>query len=482
MKIYLKGIENKYEIEKLVRIFLPFEKVEFCETLTDDVNCSLIVTYGEEVNFLAKLNIMGKSASFQNSYKPSTPKLTERRAAATLYECFCKITGYSSRWGILTGIRPAKLYSNILNENNEEYADNYFLEELKVTKPKLDLLKQTNKSEEDIINGSTDKSFSLYVGIPFCPSRCSYCSFVSHSVESANALIPKYVEMLLKEIEYTGNIAKQLKLKLETVYIGGGTPTTLNAEQLSQVMGAISSNFNLSTCREYTVEAGRPDTVTADKLKSILLGGATRISINPQTANDNVLKAISRRHTFEDTKNAFHLAREIGFNNINMDLIAGLPSDDYESFCHSVEELIKLGPESITIHTLCMKRSSTLTLKEDFERLRFGEETSKMLDFSKQRLESQNYKPYYMYRQSKMVGNLENVGYAKPGYEGLYNVYIMDETHTILSCGASAVTKLRRNNPTEIERIFNFKYPYEYINDFSEQIKRKEKIIEFYNK
>ena len=480
MKIYLKGIDNRYEIEKLVRIFLPFEKVEFCDNIAPDTDCVLTVTEGEKVQFNASLSMFGKTKESKKEYGKASAKLTERRAAAVLYDCFCSITGYSSRWGILTGIRPAKLYSNILKGSDEAAADNYFLNELRVSKPKLDLLKQTRIGEEEIINKSGDKSFSLYVGIPFCPSRCSYCSFVSHSVESAKVLIPTYVDMLVREIEYTGKIAKDLGLKLETVYIGGGTPTTLSAEQLGAVMTAISNNFDLSTISEYTVEAGRPDTVTRDKLISIKAGGATRISINPQTSNDEVLKAISRPHTFLDIKNAFYMARELGFNNINMDLIAGLPQDNYESFCHSVDDIIALCPESVTVHTLCMKRSSTLTKEADFERLKYGEETSQMLDYSKRQLEKHEYLPYYMYRQSKMVGNLENVGYSKAGYEGLYNVYIMDETHTILSCGASAVTKLRRNNPTYIERIFNFKYPYEYINNFEEQLKRKEKIFEFY--
>ena len=480
MKIYLKGIYNKYEIEKLVRIFLPFEKVEFVDTPTPDINCEIIVTDSTSVEIYSKLSIFGKSASRKKTFPKSNAKLLERRTAAALYDCFCEITDYSSRWGILTGIRPAKLYSSILKSNDETFADNYFLDELRVSPQKLGLLKQTQAGEEEIINKSTDKSFSLYVGIPFCPSRCSYCSFVSHSVEKAQMLIPQYIEMLIKEIKYTGEIAKKCGLKLETVYIGGGTPTTLEPEQIEAVMTAIKENFDLSTSIEYTVEAGRPDTVTKEKLESIMKGGATRISINPQTSNDSVLEAISRRHTFEDTKSAFNLARSLEFNNINMDLIAGLPTDNYESFCRSVEDIIALCPESVTIHTLCMKRSSTLTKEADFERLKFGEETSLMLDFAKLRLEKEEFWPYYMYRQSKMVGNLENVGYSKKGFEGLYNVYIMDETHTILSCGASAVTKLRSHNPDKIERIFNFKYPYEYINQFDEQMKRKDKILEFF--
>ena len=233
---------------------------------------------------------------------------------------------------------------------------------------------------------------------------------------------------------------------------------------------------------EYTVEAGRSDTITKEKLLAIKQGGATRISINPQTMNDKVLEIIGRRHTANDTVSAFKLSRECGFDNINMDLIAGLLGDDFESFKNTVKSVVKLNPESVTVHSLSMKRASNLTKNGDFPEIEMGKTASDMVDFAYNYLCENEILPYYMYRQSKTVGNLENVGYAKKGFECLYNVYIMDETHSILACGASAVTKLREPNGDKIERIFNFKYPYEYISRFSEICDRKQGITEFYNK
>jgi oxygen-independent coproporphyrinogen-3 oxidase len=246
-------------------------------------------------------------------------------------------------------------------------------------------------------------------------------------------------------------------------------------------MQTVSDNFNLENVLEYTVDAGRPDTITKEKLLAIKQGGATRISINPQTINDKVLEIIGRRHTANDTVSAFKLSRECGFDNINMDLIAGLLGDDFESFKNTVKSVVKLNPESVTVHSLSMKRASNLTINGDFPEIEMGKTASDMVDFAYNYLCENEILPYYMYRQSKTVGNLENVGYAKKGYEGLYNVYIMDETHTILACGASAVTKLKSNKTGQIERIFNFKYPYEYISNFNEILNRKSKIKEFYS-
>ena len=481
MKIYIEGHSFRYEIEKLCQIFLPFEKLEFIQE--KDHADTLVICSGEEnLKLFVSLSLDGKTVSKEKNIIFTENRETERELAVLLYNCFVEITGYSSRWGILTGVRPAKLFAKLQSEIGYDKAREYFMDKLLVSKQKTELCKSAVEGEEAIINLSKKDSFSLYIGIPFCPSRCSYCSFVSHSVEQAKKLIPEYLELLCEEIKCTGEIAKKCNLKLETVYIGGGTPTTLFSEQLEKLMNAVKQNFNLNEIREYTVEAGRPDTITPEKLKAIKNGGATRISINPQTMNNMVLENIGRRHTAEETIDAFNLARKAGFNNINMDLIAGLPGDTFESFKNTLAEIKKLDPESITIHTLCLKRSSTMNVKGEYPQLKIGEEASKMLDFGKEELEKSGLYPYYMYRQSKMVGNLENVGYSKIGYEGLYNVYIMDETHTILACGASAVTKLRKFGYNCIERIYNFKYPYEYINRFQEQILRKEKILEFYGK
>ena len=479
MKIFISGHKFNYETEKLCRIFLPFEKFEFVEDNKEECDIGVILSKGNEYNMVAFLNLLGKECVKEKNTQPLSDKECERELAVLLYNCFCELTGYKSSWGILTGVRPAKLYSALQKQNGVEFADKYFLEKLLVSPKKLELAKACNKGEAAITSLSKEKSFSLYIGIPFCPSRCSYCSFVSHSVEQAKKLIPEYVEYLCREIEYTGKIAKDLELRLETIYIGGATPTSLTAEQLTKIMDSVKKNFNLNYLREYTVEAGRPDTVTYEKLLAIKNGGADRVSINPQTMNDNVLETIGRKHTVKQTEEALALAKEIGFKNINMDLIAGLPSDSLESFKNTVDRVVDMDPESITIHTLCLKRSATLN-GGDLSWLKDGDTASNMVDYAKEKLEKAEYYPYYMYRQSKMVGNLENVGYSKVGYEGLYNVYIMDETHSILACGATAVTKLRKYNDSVIERIYNFKYPYEYISRFEEQMARKERIYSFY--
>lgn len=293
-------------------------------------------------------------------------------------------------------------------------------------------------------------------------------------------LVDPYADLLCEEIKLTAEIANKLGLRLETVYFGGGTPTTLSAEQLSKVIGTVNGNFNMSACREFTVEAGRPDTITAEKLKALKENNVDRISINPQTLNDDVLREIGRKHTVQQFFDAFALARKCGFTNINTDLIAGLPTDTYESFKNSVDGILALDAECITVHTLSMKRSSTLTEKGVTIDREGAETTRKMLEYNQNELLKKNYIPYYLYRQSRMAGNLENVGWSKKGYESIYNVYVMDETHTILGCGSGAVTKLKRNNPDYLERIFNFKYPYEYIDRFEEMIKRKNAISAFY--
>ena len=337
------------------------------------------------------------------------------------------------------------------------------------------------KHENEIISLSKDNSFSLYISIPFCPTRCSYCSFVSHSVnsQSAKKLVEPYVELLCKELEETGRIAKELNLRLETVYFGGGTPTTLSAEQLEKLFKTVESNFDLTHLREYTVEAGRPDTVTKEKLFAIKNAGATRISINPQTFSDEVLETIGRNHNSQQTIDAYKLACDCGFDNINMDLIAGLPNDTVSSFKNSVDTAVKLGAQNITVHSLAMKTASYMAGNRE-NTVCTPKEANEMVDYSFEALKNNGYYPYDMYRQSKTVGNLENVGWCKNGKDGLYNVYMMDETHSVFGCGAGAVTKLRSPVDTKIERIYNFKYPYEYIDRFDERITRKAGIYYFY--
>lgn len=484
MNLINKNNSYHYEMENLIRVFLPDIKIIRQEEKGEEDYCCLSLD-GERIEIELRLNgtVYGKEESFSledKVFSESDDSFFERKMAVMLFELLSEITGYVPPWGILTGVRPAKLMTKLRENNGEEKAADYFINELKVSEDKMKLALMVSKNETPIIEGSSPDSFSLYVSVPFCPTRCSYCSFISHSNDKAKKLIPDYVEKLCEEIKITSQIALEQKLNLESVYIGGGTPTALSAEELKRVTDEISADFNLNSIREYTIEAGRPDSITKEKFDVIKSCGATRISINPQTFNDDVLKEIGRNHTSEQTLSAFGLAREKGFDNINMDLIAGLPTDTMESFENTLDTVLKLSPENITVHTLALKRSSTLVTEK--KRTNSALLTKSMLSLVQQRLTSAGYEPYYMYRQSKSLGNLENVGWAKKGYEGIYNVYMMEECHTILSVGAGAVTKLKAPHSGEIERIYNFKYPYEYIGSFDEIVSRKKNIASFYLK
>jgi oxygen-independent coproporphyrinogen-3 oxidase len=308
------------------------------------------------------------------------------------------------------------------------------------------------------------------VGIPFCPTRCRYCSYVSHAIGRAGNLLPEYLQLLLEEIRVIGETAKAQGLRPLAVYIGGGTPTVLDAGQLAALMSRISGSFDTSNLLEYTVEAGRADTITAEKLAAIKAMGAGRVSVNPQSMTPHVLEAIGRRHTPEDVERGFWLAREAGFDWINMDLIAGLPGETPESFAASLGRILALSPENITVHALAVKRSSEMRANGEGPGL--GPKAAEMQRHAAERLKAAGYAPYYLYRQKPAVDNLENTGYAKPGYEAAYNIYSMDDAHNILAAGAGAVSKLMCADK-KIKRVFNHKYPYEYISRFGEIISRK---------
>lgn len=475
-----------YETEGLVRLFFPHEKLNVVRELPDESALPLITTFLTDDNGQTRIECTVKFEGFTDSdvtflasNTPDFDKTAERALAVCLYGLLCKLTGRTMPWGILTGVRPIKLFRRLAEQGGEAYAADYFRRELLVSDEKTRLSALTERHEKRILALSRPRSYSLYVSIPFCPTRCSYCSFVSQTIESAKKLIEPYLDLLCQELEATAAIARGCGLLLESVYIGGGTPTTLKAPQLSRLIKTIRTHFDMSTCREFTIEAGRPDTIDADKLQAIMEGGCDRISINPQTLNDQVLEVIGRRHSSAQTLEAFRLARAIGFRHINMDLIAGLPTETADSFRYSLDTLCGLSPESITVHTLALKRSSRLNLQGAAAS---GEESpaAEMLRYSMQKLPECGYHPYYLYRQTRMEGNLENVGWAKPGYDGLYNVFVMDETHTILGCGAGAVSKLKKPCSESLERIFNYKYPYEYINGFEEMIRRKERVTSFY--
>ncbi len=483
MILYISGHGFRYELENICRLFFPFDKIEVKTELEQPTDNRTVYTVRENGELSVKFFDRNYFAEKSDSVSMDTDGFDdecERLFAVMLYGIFSDYTGMTPKWGILTGVRPGKLMRRMSDNEGEDNARRYFSEKLLVSDEKIDLALEASRTEQSIIELSRPDSFSLYVSVPFCPTRCSYCSFVSHSVEQAKKLIEPYVKLVCDEIAYTGEIAKKLGLHLETVYIGGGTPTAVSADRLGRIMSAVNNNFDLTDCREFTVEAGRPDTVTDEKLDAIKKNGATRISINPQTMCDKVLENIGRKHTAEQTVTAFNMARRHGFDNINMDLIAGLPEDTYETFTDTMSKISDLDPESVTVHTLSMKRSSKMTTGGDLPDVEVGKTADKMLRFAKESLAKDGLRPYYLYRQSRTVGNLENTGFAKKGYEGLYNIYIMDETHTILACGASGVTKLKASDGY-IERIFNYKYPYEYIDRFEEMINRKSGIEKFYN-
>ncbi|WP_443716339.1 coproporphyrinogen dehydrogenase HemZ [Ruminococcus bromii] len=477
MNLYVKNHNFHFELENLTRLFFPNEKITVIRDFSEPQPPYIYTEVSDKITISVNIGSFNKS---ETAVKKLTDDDNELVSAQLLYKLLCDFTGLTQPWGILTGVRPVKLLRRLAEESNEEQAVKKFEKDFFVSNEKIALSRETEHNERKILELSRPESFSLYVGIPFCPSRCSYCSFVMASIERAEKLIEPYTKLLCEEIKRTAEIANKLGLRLETVYFGGGTPTTLSAEQLDTVLRTVNKSFDMSTCREFTVEAGRPDTIDSAKLFALKENKVDRISINPQTTNDEVLKTIGRKHTAQQFFDAFELARKCGFDNINTDLIAGLPTDTPESFKNSLDSIVKLNAECITVHTLCMKRASRLTTEGVTLDLQQARDAREMLAYTQNILGQNEYIPYYMYRQSRMVGNLENVGWSKKGFESLYNVYVMDETHTILACGSGGVTKLKRNNPDYLERIFNFKYPYEYIDRFDELIQRKSGIMQFY--
>jgi len=487
MTLIIDGHSFHYEMENLCRIFLPYEKINVVSELCDDKTLAYTGMRTIPEGLLLTVKLKFESYQNENSDLLCTKEAAEerevkRRMSILLFRLFVDCCGFIPKWGILTGVRPIKLLRGTISDMGEAKGLDYFQTGLLVSNEKTQLSYRTMRMEEKLLALSKPESFSLYISIPFCPTRCSYCSFVSSSVEKTVKLIPKYLELLCSEIEYTAKVAADLGLRLESVYVGGGTPTTLSAQQLGILLDAVNRSFNISTCREFTVEAGRPDTITSEKLEALKSHGVTRISINPQTLNDEVLRNIGRRHTTEQTLSAYALAREYNFGNINMDLIVGLPGDSVESFTQTLDKVNQLAPESITVHALALKRSARIFQEGSRTFDHDAEAAGQMLEYADAELLKNGYAPYYLYRQSRMVGNLENTGWAKPGFESPYNVFIMDETHSILACGAGAASLIKDPYSDRLERIFNFKYPYEYISRNEEMIIRKDQVKAIYDK
>lgn len=480
-----------YEAECILRLFFPGEKIAILhqpQTPEGDWVSVELTPQGEGIAICLAVQL-DSSGSIQARDMVLSSEAAmggmkweaERRLCLLLFDALCQLTGTRPPWGILTGVRPVRLCRKLLGELGSVSAvREALIQQYQVLPQKAELALSTLQAQKDILAGNTRSSYSLYVGIPFCPTRCLYCSFVSHAIDKAGKLVPDYLELLCRELEEIAATASRLGLALRTVYIGGGTPTTLEPDQLTRLLRQIEKVFPLSGIAEYTVEAGRPDSISREKLGVLRDFGVSRISINPQALDDAVLRAIGRAHTAQETLEAVALAREMGFDNINMDLIAGLPEQTPRSFTRSLEQVMALNAENITIHTLTVKRSSDLRASMGADAFDSGAYSlAELLAQSQEKLRGAGYLPYYLYRQQGTRQNQENTGFCRPGKEGLYNIYSMEDTHTILAAGAGAVTKLY-TAPDKMRRVFNYKYPYEYISGFGEILKRKRQIIEFY--
>lgn len=457
-----------YELERLIRNFSLPHKLDFYTGKSPSgTDYAYFTADGGRLS--VTVSDSGKTVTARtNIYTDDA----ETQLCRLLCRCMEKLGHAPLPWGILTGVRPVKYIRNIYETRDN--ADDYIHGTLLVSDKKLKLANDVIRLQKPILDTLTLNRISLYISIPFCPSRCSYCSFVSASGEGALKLVDDYFELLLKELEIYEDIVRRYSLTVDTVYIGGGTPTTLSASQLDRLIDKLGK-LDIANIREFTAEAGRPDTITEDKLRALKNGGVRRISINPQSMNDGVLAAVGRRHTVKQVCEAFDVARKVGFDCINSDIIAGLPTETESSFEGSLERLCELDPENITVHTLSLKRSSALFRQ-------FGDDIGKgakhMTDTAYDVLSEKGYLPYYLYRQKNIADNLENVGYCKEGTESIYNICIMEDVQTILAAGCGASTKLYDGK--NVSRVINYKYPYEYISRFELMNERKRDIENFF--
>lgn len=482
MPIILINNSFKYEIEATVKLFIPATKFNFSENISDACGERYIIagiTYcSDEIIAYSTVKLNSEPVKLEKKLKGSAEHdngTVEHELCRLVYSSLKQITGITPPWGLMTGIRPVKKVTELIQDGktmSEIYTT--LTDKYEISPDKMKLAYATAENQLPILQNINKKAVSLYVSIPFCPTRCSYCSFVSHSMDSAIKLMPDYVAALCNELEIIGKIVKETNTPIDTIYFGGGTPTSISANDIKTIMECVQNNFELDKIREYSFEAGRPDTITEEKLRIIKDFGARRISVNPQTLNDDVLKVIGRKHSAADAVKAFELARKVGFNNINTDLIAGLPTESAESFRNTLDKIVSISPESITVHTLTIKRSADL-FQNGLENI--ANPAAEMVDYSIEKLMNNNYNPYYLYRQKNTVDNLENVGYSKKGFESYYNIFIMDETQTIIGAGCAASTKLVYPNG-KISRIHNYKFPYEYIGRFNQLMDKKKEVTE----
>ena len=491
MKIVIDGAINVYYVQTLCMIYFPGTKFAEDEVVTPETPI-LHLTLREEVDCViadASLQIGERIESASHSTARVAGRTLERTRKLAVGAAVTQVCGdmldYRPSWGMLTGVRPSKVATQLLQsgvdraEVERQLSAEYF-----VIPKKAALATEVACNEQKIIGTPDKKDCSVYIAIPFCPSRCAYCSFVSYTSQRLLSLIPEYLTRLTAEIHRMFETIRALGLRVRTVYIGGGTPTILDAAQLRFLLGQIAREVDVSTLLEYTLESGRPDTIDADKLHVARELGVNRISVNPQSLCEDVLRGIGRSHTVDDFFRAYEIAEQSGIPIINTDLIVGLPGDTFDTFSYTYDKILELAPANITVHTFCVKKSAEILHSGENVYSIHGGDAGKCVDYSQIRAEQMGYLPYYMYRQKNTVGNFENVGFAKPGTEGLYNIYMMEEVHSIFAAGAGAVSKLVDYVPetegrSTIRRLFNPKYPYEYLrSDTSEEM--KESTLAFY--
>lgn len=485
----------EYDVRGLLMAFYPNEeiqKVDWYAGIAPDVAVpegadewrrQLIVQYNM-VQIVLVLNCREKTeqnASIRTLQGAVPVDISNRQATKSalkrlLYQLLSQDTGKTLPWGTLTGIRPTKIAMGHLEEGrSEEEVARYMQSEYLVGEEKTNLSIDIAKREKRILqNIDYENGYSMYIGIPFCPTTCLYCSFTSYPFGKWAKRADEYVEAVKKEIAWTAEAFREKKLN--TVYFGGGTPTTLTADQLDRLLTEVEEKFDFTHLQEYTVEAGRPDSITEEKLKVLKKHNISRISINPQTMKQETLDLIGRHHTVDQIKETFHMARGLGFDNINMDLILGLPGENIEDVRHTMEELKLLRPDNITVHSLAIKRAARLNIFWEKYAHMSMENSDETMAVAAAAAEELGLKPYYLYRQKNMAGNLENVGYAAPGKEGIYNILIMEEKQSIVAIGAGATTKAVYKDG-RIERAVNVKDVELYLNQVDDMIERKKKLF-----
>ncbi len=473
IELICEGHEAAYELTNVMNLFLPyFTKEAILVTQFNGSLAQATLKDKETLKILSEKDYLVEQ--IQDEIKDK--KAIKEALKKAVYDVLSHFTGKEMPWGILTGIRPTKLVHEALRQGwDDQKIDRYLEENYKVSPNKRILMREVAKKEIAVLEKNQPEEVSVYIGIPFCPTRCVYCSFTAYSLEQKQKEVEPYLEALFKEISFVAEA--KAKVSIRSLYIGGGTPTSLNEEQLDRLLTHVEKSFDLSKVEEYTIEAGRPDTITAEKLRIMKAHGVGRISINPQSMKQKTLDIISRGHSVEEIKEVFKIARAMGHNQINIDMILGLPGETVEDVAYTLSELKKLDPENITVHTMAIKRASklkeALSSGEETIHLTEGEKIQEMLNLCEKEMANMGLHPYYMYRQKNMLGNFENVGYAKPGTEGIYNIEIMEEAQSIIALGAGAITKIVYQNGACIDRIPNVKSLKDYIERIDEMIERK---------